>query len=110
MWSLTNIAVNKNYSFTGSLWLFLRRGRDYFMIPLSHIVIMQKVSASQPHFYFPFAFESELSTLRENKKVASATFCIYLRRGRDSNPRYPFEYTNFPGLLLKPLGHPSVFF
>jgi hypothetical protein len=31
-----------------------------------------------------------------------------LRRGRDSNPRYPFEYTHFPGVLLQPLGHLSV--
>jgi hypothetical protein len=30
-----------------------------------------------------------------------------LRRGRDSNPRYPFEYTHFPGVLLQPLGHLS---
>lgn len=29
------------------------------------------------------------------------------RRGRDSNPRYPFEYTHFPGVLLQPLGHLS---
>ncbi len=31
----------------------------------------------------------------------------YWRRGRDSNPRYPFEYTHFPGVLLQPLGHLS---
>ena len=31
-----------------------------------------------------------------------------MRRGRDSNPRYPFEYTHFPGVLLQPLGHLSV--
>jgi hypothetical protein len=30
------------------------------------------------------------------------------RRGRDSNPRYGFPYTHFPGVRLQPLGHPSL--
>ena len=29
------------------------------------------------------------------------------RKRRDSNPRYAFTYTHFPGVRLKPLGHPS---
>ena len=29
------------------------------------------------------------------------------RRRRDSNPRYGFPYTHFPGVRLQPLGHPS---
>ena len=29
------------------------------------------------------------------------------RRERDSNPRYRFQYTRFPGVLLQPLGHLS---
>src|SRR5271170_1916400 len=29
------------------------------------------------------------------------------RRGRDSNPRYGFPHTHFPGVRLQPLGHPS---
>jgi hypothetical protein len=29
------------------------------------------------------------------------------RTGWDSNPRYAFTYTHFPGVRLKPLGHPS---
>ena len=33
--------------------------------------------------------------------------CIW-RRERDSNPRYGFPYTHFPGVRLQPLGHPSV--
>jgi|GEM_PF-5154093 hypothetical protein len=33
-----------------------------------------------------------------------------LRRVGDSNPRDPFEYTRFPGVLLKPLGQLSVQF
>src|SRR5882762_9822033 len=32
---------------------------------------------------------------------------FFWRRGRDSNPRYPFRYTHFPGVLLQPLGHLS---
>ncbi len=34
---------------------------------------------------------------------------IGLRRGRDSNPRYAFTYTHFPGVLLQPLGHLSYY-
>lgn len=30
------------------------------------------------------------------------------RKRRDSNPRYAFTYTHFPGVRLKPLGHPSA--
>ena len=29
------------------------------------------------------------------------------RRGRDSNPRWTFTHTHFPGVLLRPLGHLS---
>jgi hypothetical protein len=29
------------------------------------------------------------------------------RMGWDSNPRYAFTYTHFPGVRLRPLGHPS---
>src|SRR6187399_726262 len=31
-----------------------------------------------------------------------------LRRLRDSNPRYGFPYTHFPGVLLQPLGQVSL--
>src|SRR5687768_14206185 len=31
-----------------------------------------------------------------------------LRRRRDSNSRYSFPYTHFPGVLLQPLGHISI--
>src|SRR5262249_21051582 len=31
----------------------------------------------------------------------------FRRRERDSNPRYPFEYTRVPGVRLQPLGHLS---
>lgn len=30
-----------------------------------------------------------------------------MQRGRDSNPRYSYPYTNFPGWPLQPLGHLS---
>ena len=35
------------------------------------------------------------------------TFLTGWRRERDSNPRYGFPYTHFPGVRLQPLGHPS---
>jgi hypothetical protein len=33
---------------------------------------------------------------------------FHWRRGRDSNPRYGFPHTHFPGVRLQPLGHPSM--
>jgi site-specific DNA recombinase len=36
------------------------------------------------------------------------TSVLNWRRGRDSNPRYGFPYTHFPGVRLQPLGHPSA--
>src|ERR1700722_816055 len=38
-------------------------------------------------------------------------YCIFglWRRGWDSNPRLSFPNTRFPSVLLKPLGHLSVF-
>ena len=33
----------------------------------------------------------------------------YWRRGWDSNPRYGYPYTHFPGVRLRPLGHPSTY-
>ena len=35
---------------------------------------------------------------------------FWWRRVRDSNPRYPFEYTHFPGVLLQPLGQLSIYY
>src|ERR1700760_2109680 len=41
-------------------------------------------------------------------KTAGRNFDEQWRRERDSNPRYSFLYTHFPGVRLQPLGHPSV--
>ena len=40
-------------------------------------------------------------------KAQSLRGAINWRRGRDSNPRYGFPHTHFPGVRLQPLGHPS---
>ena len=45
--------------------------------------------------------------LRRPQAASSTPRLRRARRGRDSNPRYPFEYTHFPGVLLQPLGHLS---
>src|SRR6516162_2495687 len=37
--------------------------------------------------------------------LSSSRCCV--RRGWDSNPRYPFRYTRVPGVRLQPLGHLS---
>jgi hypothetical protein len=53
-----------------------------------------------------------LRTLSGAASVKSATggvptSVLNWRRERDSNPRYGFPYTHFPGVRLQPLGHPS---
>src|SRR5262249_25403674 len=43
-------------------------------------------------------------------RVVPTRICLtalLLRRGWDSNPRYPFRYTRVPGVRLQPLGHLS---
>ena len=47
-----------------------------------------------------------LQTLTAASGVRSSV--LNWRRGRDSNPRYGFPHTHFPGVRLQPLGHPSV--
>ena len=46
-----------------------------------------------------------------NKKAINEKFIAFLlldkRRLTDSNPRYSFPYTHFPGVLLQPLGQVS---
>jgi site-specific DNA recombinase len=53
-----------------------------------------------------------LRTLAAAGGVAPAgvapSFVPRWRRERDSNPRYGFPYTHFPGVRLQPLGHPSA--
>ena len=41
-------------------------------------------------------------------KAFGSSLCQMWRRGRDSNPRYGFPHTHFPGVRLQPLGHPST--
>lgn len=40
-------------------------------------------------------------------RMNCSNFASCWRRERDSNPRYRFRYTHFPGVRLQPLGHPS---
>lgn len=50
-----------------------------------------------------------LQTLTAKNGVNSVpTQGLKWRRGRDSNPRYGFPHTHFPGVRLQPLGHPSA--
>lgn len=43
----------------------------------------------------------------ESALSSYSPFTAPLRRKGDSNPRYSFPYTHFPGVRLKPLGHLS---
>jgi hypothetical protein len=45
--------------------------------------------------------------LKQRSKIAKRLNNIW-RTERDSNPRYPFGYTHFPGVRLQPLGHLSI--
>ncbi len=47
--------------------------------------------------------------LNERKTEALASVRARWRKGWDSNPRYSFEYTCFPGKPIKPLSNPSLF-
>ena len=47
----------------------------------------------------------ELSSFPKKKRQYSQV--KRWRRERDSNPRYGFPHTHFPGVRLQPLGHPS---
>ena len=54
-----------------------------------------------------------LRTLAAGSGVKSGTVgvrssVLSWRRERDSNPRYGFPHTHFPGVRLQPLGHPSA--
>ena len=49
-----------------------------------------------------------VSRLRRDPVFAPETHSEILRKGRDSNSRYRFGYTDFPGLPVKPLLHPSA--
>ena len=51
-----------------------------------------------------------ISWLRLNHRTRRNIIRAVWRRERDSNPRYGFPYTHFPGVRLQPLGHPSAFF
>ena len=75
-------------------------------LPLSK---SNEVRPSVQRFWFSASFaKASFAHLPKNKNPRIAgTHLLYLRRGRDSNPRYGFPYTNFPGLLLQPLGHLS---
>ncbi len=49
-----------------------------------------------------------VSALSRRRLEETAFRRLWWRRERDSNPRYRFRYTHFPGVRLQPLGHPSV--
>ena len=49
----------------------------------------------------------DAARLAEVMSFALAACAVQWRRGRDSNPRWTFAHTHFPGVLLRPLGHLS---
>ena len=50
------------------------------------------------------------SALSADLKKYYISITYQWRRGWDSNPRYGCPYTRFPGVRLRPLGHPSSSF
>ena len=60
------------------------------------------------YFCLISSIQASLMVLISTKIPACAGFDFLWRRRRDSNSRYSFPYTHFPGVLLQPLGHVSV--
>ena len=54
--------------------------------------------------------EGDRAKLSQNLSAfaESSSFTSFIRRGRDSNPRYCFQYISFQDYRLKPLGHLSA--
>jgi hypothetical protein len=72
-------------------------------LPLRKTRLSSPTTPACPKRIKPWAgSRSHLSELQRPR------LCILIwRRERDSNPRYSFPYTRFPGVLLQPLGHLS---
>ncbi len=60
-------------------------------------------------FLYPVPYENKFSTLSpiKTKHHAMRGVVWVLRRGGDSNPRYPFEYASLANWWIKPLSHLS---
>jgi hypothetical protein len=101
---LLGVILNSSRSFTQTEGLAA-------LIPVNshcHNAI-SSLAARACFFYLSALMKAPLSPYRQIKKrLDGAFYCIYLRRLRDSNPRYGYPYTNFPGLLLQPLGQVSL--
>lgn len=83
------------------------------------MVAKDRIRSLQDQYGFPISSEQSSSKIWENPfespmqvlkhlLLSSLThFVRSLRKERDSNPRYPFGYTTFPGLPIRPLWHLS---
>ena len=74
----------------------------YASVPSRHARLMVNglmVNGVSPHFQ---------TALRADHILGSETLFEKLRRGRDSNPRYPLRHTVFPGLRTRPLCDLSI--
>ena len=74
-----------------------------FRPPLCGVRICCPANSSNPNEGSQILFILEFF-----KWIADAIRLKNWRRERDSNPRYAFTYTRFPGVLLQPLRHLSV--
>ena len=75
--------------------------------------LAQRVGVAEGEVRIMGSRSNLLRTLAASGGVKSPTagvpsFVPKWRRERDSNPRYGFPYTHFPGVRLQPLGHPSA--
>ena len=54
---------------------------------------------------------SHLNTLlHKTKNTSMSLYFLFLRRGRDSNSRYPFGYSSFQDWCIQPLCHLSILY
>jgi hypothetical protein len=91
---------------------FGRRLRDMaFSLPLAHpdmdrecrSLFLALLGGKIPFSSLPYV----LLTQNHFASAKCSSFTTFIRRGWDSNPRYSYEYTHFPGVRFRPLSHLS---
>ena len=81
-----------------------------FLMVYSISVKMERFERKPFILYFSLSPNWRAITLQKKRDKPIINWIRpFWRRLRDSNSRYSYPYTNFPGLLLKPLGQVSIF-
>ncbi len=81
------------------------RGLAYTRFPSVRLQPLGHLSARVPHKFFTTDIPVWLGTF---PPLSPPRRDKMWRKGRDSNPRYPFRYSGFQDRRHQPLGHPSA--